>query len=111
MASSESLGLGWALRLVWAKAIGLVEQATSHHVPRPEAQGPTSLRPCTCGIIVMNFNEQWAWGGGCLRLVQLRYNSAALTLASAAKEDEEVIIRLEKCPSFLFPIVQHNFLE
>ena len=63
MAPLWSLGLGWALRLVWAKVVGPIEHATSHHVPRLEAQGPTSLRPCTRGIIAMDFNEQWVWRG------------------------------------------------
>ena len=63
MAPLWSLGLGWALRLVWAKVVRLIEHATLHHVPRLEAQGPTSLRPCTRGIIAMDFNEQWVWRG------------------------------------------------
>ena len=32
-----------------------------------------------------------------------------LVLASVAKEKEEVIVWLEECRSFLFPIAQHNF--
>ena len=40
--------------------------------------------------------------------IPLRCNRAALALANAAKEKEEVIVWLEECPSFLFPIVQHD---
>ena len=43
--------------------------------------------------------------------IHLRCNRAALVLASAAKENEEVIVWLEECPSFLFPIMQHDFIE
>ena len=35
--------------------------------------------------------------------IPLRCNRVALALASAAKENEEVIVWLEECPSFLFP--------
>ena len=40
--------------------------------------------------------------------IPLRCNRAALTKASVAKEKEEIIVWLEECPSFLFPIVQHD---
>ena len=40
--------------------------------------------------------------------IPLRCNRAALALANAAKGKEEVIVWLEKCPSFLFPIVQSD---
>ena len=40
--------------------------------------------------------------------IPLRCNHAALTLASAIKEKKEVIVWLEECPSFLFPIVQRD---
>ncbi|XP_065633239.1 uncharacterized protein LOC136069073 [Quercus suber] len=40
--------------------------------------------------------------------IPLRCNRAALALANAAKEKEEVILWLEECPSFLFPIVQSD---
>ena len=43
--------------------------------------------------------------------IPLQCNRAALVLTSAAKEDEEVIIWLEECPSFLFPIVQCDLIE
>ena len=43
--------------------------------------------------------------------IPLPCNRAALVLASAAKEDEEVIVWLEECPSFLFPIVQYDLIE
>ena len=43
--------------------------------------------------------------------ISLRCNRAALALASAAKEDEVAIIWLEECLSFLFLIVQHDFIE
>ena len=45
-----------------------MQPCTMSQDPRPEAQGPTSLRLCTRGIIAMDFNEQWAsgrGGGGC----------------------------------------------
>ncbi|XP_075654704.1 uncharacterized protein LOC142624852 [Castanea sativa] len=38
--------------------------------------------------------------------VPLKCNRAALALASVAKENEEAIVWIEECPSFLFPIVQ-----
>ena len=41
--------------------------------------------------------------------IPLRCNHAALALVSVAKEKEEVIIWLEECHSFLFPIIQHYF--
>ena len=41
--------------------------------------------------------------------IHLLCNHAALALASVAKEKEEVIIWLEECHSFFFPIVQHYF--
>ena len=37
--------------------------------------------------------------------IPLRCNRAVLALANAAKKKEEVIVWLEECPSFLFPIV------
>ena len=40
--------------------------------------------------------------------IPLRCNRAALALANVAKEKEEVMIWLEECPSFLFPIVQSD---
>ncbi|KAL0013847.1 hypothetical protein SO802_000916 [Lithocarpus litseifolius] len=40
--------------------------------------------------------------------IPLRCNRAALALANAAKEKEEVIVLLEECPSFFFPIVQSD---
>ena len=40
--------------------------------------------------------------------VPLKCNYAALALVSAAKENEEAIVWLEECLSFLFPIVQHD---
>ncbi|XP_075665728.1 uncharacterized protein LOC142635465 [Castanea sativa] len=40
--------------------------------------------------------------------VPLKCNRAALTLASVAKENEKTIVWIEECPSFLFPIVQHD---
>lgn len=40
--------------------------------------------------------------------VPLRCNRFALALASAIKKNEEVIIWLEECPSFFFPIVKHD---
>ena len=42
--------------------------------------------------------------------IPLRCNCAVLALASATKEKEEVIVWLEKCPSFLFPIVKCDFV-
>ena len=43
--------------------------------------------------------------------IPLRCNHVALALASAAKENEKVIVWLEECPSFLFPIVQSDLIE
>ena len=43
--------------------------------------------------------------------IPLRCNRAALALANAAKEKEEVMIWLEECLSFLFPIVQSNLYQ
>ena len=40
--------------------------------------------------------------------IPMKCNRAALTLANATKENEEVIFWIEECPSFLFPIVQHD---
>ena len=40
--------------------------------------------------------------------VPMKCNRAALALANAAKENEEVIVWLEECPSFLFLIIQHD---
>ena len=45
------------------------------------------------------------------RSIPLRCNRATLALASAAKKKEKVIVWLEECPSFLFPIVQSNLIE
>ena len=44
-------------------------------------------------------------------IIPLWCNRATLALASAAKENEEVIVWLEECPSFLFPIVQSDLIE
>ena len=41
--------------------------------------------------------------------IYLQCNHAALALVSVAKEKKEVIVWLEECHSFLFPIVQHSF--
>ena len=43
--------------------------------------------------------------------IPLRCNRAALTLAGAAKENDVAIIWLEECFSFIFLIVQHDFIE
>ena len=43
--------------------------------------------------------------------IPLRCNCAALTLDSATKENEEVIVWLEEYPSFLFLIVQSDLIE
>ncbi|KAL0013241.1 hypothetical protein SO802_000310 [Lithocarpus litseifolius] len=40
--------------------------------------------------------------------VLLKCNRVALALASVAKENEEAIVRIEECLSFLFLIVQHD---
>ena len=40
--------------------------------------------------------------------IPLRCNRAAIVLANAVKEKEEVIVWLEECPSFLLPIVQSD---
>ena len=40
--------------------------------------------------------------------IPLRCNRATLALANAVKEKDEDIVWLEKCPSFLFPIVQSD---
>ena len=38
----------------------------------------------------------------------MKCNRAALALANTAKENEETVVWLEECPSFLFPIVKHD---
>ena len=43
--------------------------------------------------------------------ILLRCNRVALALANVAKEKEEVMIWLEECPSFLFPIVQSDLQQ
>ena len=43
--------------------------------------------------------------------IPLQCNCAALALASTAKEDEVAIVWLEECFSFIFLIVQHDFIE
>ena len=43
--------------------------------------------------------------------IPLRCNRAALALANVAKEKEEVMIWLEECPYFLFPIVQSDLQQ
>ena len=43
--------------------------------------------------------------------IPLQCNHIVLALISAAKENEEVIVWLEECPSFLFPIVQSDLIE
>ena len=40
--------------------------------------------------------------------IPMKCNRAALALANAAKENKEAVVCLEECPSFLFPIVQHD---
>ena len=43
--------------------------------------------------------------------IPLRCNRAALALANIVKKKEEVIVWLEECPSFLFPIVQSDLQQ